>query len=98
MARLEARAAAERDDDVAELAGEGTAAGDLHATEHVTAGLEEIDTRQRQLCYVGLFPLLVTGPMTSLLPVAQELGPGLVGLTDEHHIGQALQCLFPHRG
>ena len=59
LARLEARPAAEGHDDVAELASERAAAGDLQASEHIPIGLQQIDARQRQPGHVGLLGLLI---------------------------------------
>ena len=64
---LDPRAAAERDDDVAELALERAAARELEAAEQVVPHLEQVESRHRHLRHVGLLGLLVARLVPSLL-------------------------------
>ena len=91
------RPPAEGHDDVAELASERTAAGDLQAPEHIAIGLEQIDARQRQPSHLGLVLLLVAGLVAALLPLPQKLWPSLIRFADEDDVGNAFQDFRLHR-
>ena len=94
LAGLDPRAAAERDDDVAELALKRAAARKLQAAEAVVLHLEQVEPRRGHLAHVGLFELLVAILMQPVLPFRQELRPGVLGLADEDHVGELAEIIF----
>src|SRR5207244_3935371 len=93
-AGLQAWAAAKGDDDVAKLALKRTAARELHAAEQIMVHVEQIEARRRHLRHVGLGRLLIAAALPAALPIAEKLGPGLLGLADENHIGQVVEIVF----
>src|SRR5206468_278064 len=96
LTRLEARAAAEGDDDVAELALERTAARKLHAAEEIMAHLEQVEPRRRHAGHVGLFFLLVAALVGPLLPVLKKARPSLFRFADKHHIDEIPEIVLLH--
>ena len=96
-ARLDARAAAEGDDDVAKLALKRAAARKLQAAEGIVLHLEQVEPRRRHLGHVGLFDLLIPELMQPLPPLLEKPGPGILGLADEDHVGQIAKIIFLDR-
>ena len=94
LAGLDPRAAAERHDDVAKLALKRATARKLQAAEAVVLHLEQVEPRRGHLAHVGLFELLVAILMQPVLPLDQKLGPGVLGLADENHVGKLAKIVF----
>ncbi len=59
--------------------------------------LEQVEPGGRHLAHVRLLGLLVPVLVEPVLPLAQELRPGLLGLADEDDVGQALEVVFLDR-
>src|SRR5439155_11049538 len=93
VGRFDPRAASENDDDVAELAGERTAARDLDAAVQVFVHRQQVPPRWRHSGHIGFVGLLVTGLVPALAPLSKKARPGLLGLADEHDIDQSAEIL-----
>src|SRR5262249_11254282 len=91
---LDARLAPKCDDDVAELALKRAAARELHAAEGILAHLEQVEARRGEARHVGTVGLLVAELVSALLPLAEEAGPGFVGLADEQDVGKLAEVVF----
>ena len=91
--------AAEDGDDVAELAQERAAAGELDVGNQHLARVEQVVARQRQHGHVRALHLFVPrAPGLAAGHRLQELRPAGVGLADEDHVAQAGEELFVDAG
>ena len=95
-ARLQPRFPTERDDDVAKLALERTAAAELDTAEQIVLGLQQVVARHRHVGHVGRLELLVTVLVSARGPFFEELRPGRFRFADEDHIGQTVEVVFLH--
>ena len=94
--RLQPGAAAEGDDDVAELALKRTAPGELDAAEEILRHVEQVVPRHGHPRHVGSLRLFVAGLDRAALPVAQETRPRLFGLADEDRRAHAVERVLGH--
>ena len=96
--RLRARPAAVHDDDVAELAVEGAAAGELDRHRAVAIEPQQVEARQRRVVHARLLGLPVLGLPCAGRIVAQEARPGVLGLVHEEDVDLVAQLLRAQGG
>ena len=96
--RLGARPPPVHHDDVAELAVEGAAPGELDGHGPVAVDLQEVEAGQRRVEHAGLLVLAVLGLPGARRVVLQELRPRVLRLVHEDHVDLAAQLLRAERG
>ena len=90
------RLAAKGHDDVAEFTQIGTAARDLDAALQIPVQSQQVVAREGEGGHVGPLGLLITPGVLTGDPFLKEHRPGLIGLADEDHVGQAVQIVLLH--